>query len=81
MVPGARTAVHRRQSAVLNVTLHGAAGLGPERVTFSDATTAVSKSIGFRYPVARRLGLYAGLDVADSNFDHAFYLTIGSAWR
>lgn len=48
---------------------------------FSDAPTAVTKGAGFRYLIARRLGLYVGLDYADSNYDHAVYIQVGNAWR
>ncbi len=48
---------------------------------FADSPTAVSKGGGFRYLIARRLGLYVGVDYADSNYGHAFYLQVGNAWR
>jgi len=54
--------------------------LGRER-RLNDASTAVSKGLGFRYLVARKLELYAGIDYAKSNYDQAVYLTIGSACR
>ena len=34
------------------------------RVSFDDADRPVSGGLGFRYLIARRLGLYAGIDVA-----------------
>jgi hypothetical protein len=41
-----------------------------------------SGGVGFRYLLARVLGLRAGLDVAgSSDGDHAVYLVMGSAWR
>ncbi len=40
----------------------------------------VSKGIGFRYLIARRLGLQAGLDVAKGPEDTAFYIVVGSGW-
>jgi hemolysin activation/secretion protein len=49
--------------------------------SFSDGTKAASVGAGFRYLMARRLGLYVGLDVAKSNYDHAFYIQVGNAWR
>ena len=49
--------------------------------SFADAPTAVSKGAGFRYLIARRLGLYVGVDFAKSNYDHAFYIQVGNAWR
>ena len=36
--------------------------------------------VGFRYLVARKLGLYAGFDIARGPEEGAFYLTAGSAW-
>jgi hypothetical protein len=51
------------------------------RDTFGEAPSAAAGGVGFRYLLARRLGLYAGLDYAHSNYDHAFYIQIGSAWR
>jgi hypothetical protein len=48
---------------------------------FADAPTAVSKGAGFRYLLARRLGLYAGLDYARSQYDHAIYIQVGNGWR
>jgi hypothetical protein len=51
------------------------------RDNFADAPTAVSKGAGFRYLLARRLGMYVGVDFAKSNYDHAFYIQVGNAWR
>jgi len=34
-----------------------------------------------RYELARRLGLYAGADVAFGPENTAFYLQVGNAWR
>jgi hypothetical protein len=48
---------------------------------FGDAPTAVGKGAGFRYLIARRLGLYVGLDYAKSQYDHAIYIQVGNAWR
>lgn len=51
------------------------------RTSFSEGAGTVSKGVGFRYLLARRLGMYAGVDWAWSTQDHAWYLTVGSAWR
>jgi outer membrane protein assembly factor BamA len=59
----------------------GAARAWGTRDGFGEAPTAVSKGAGFRYLIARRLGLYVGIDVAKSNYDHAFYIQVGNAWR
>jgi Omp85 superfamily domain len=51
------------------------------RDSFGETETVIGKGVGFRYLVARRLGLYAGVDVAQGPEENAIYLTIGSAWR
>ena len=45
-----------------------------------DDETVVSKGIGFRYLMARRFGMRAGIDVAWGPEDVAWYLQIGYAW-
>lgn len=46
-----------------------------------DATqTVVSGGGGFRYELARRYGIHAGVDVAFSRDTAAFYIQVGSAW-
>lgn len=52
-----------------------------DRVSFDDADKPVSGGVGFRYLIARRLGLYAGIDVAKSTVDQAFYIQVGNGWR
>jgi len=49
--------------------------------SFPDGAGAVAKGAGFRYLIARSLGLYMGVDWAWSNVDHAWYIQVGSAWR
>ncbi|HSW26588.1 MAG TPA: BamA/TamA family outer membrane protein [Burkholderiaceae bacterium] len=49
--------------------------------SYSDGADTVARGVGFRYLIARRLGLYLGVDVAKSTQDHAVYLQVGSAWR
>jgi hypothetical protein len=39
-----------------------------------------SRGLGFRYLVARKLGLQVGLDIARGPEDTAFYIQVGSAW-
>ncbi|MBS0320390.1 MAG: BamA/TamA family outer membrane protein [Proteobacteria bacterium] len=51
------------------------------RDTFSQAPTAVASGGGFRYLIASRLGLWVGVDYGHSQYDHAFYLEVGNAWR
>ncbi|WP_298931604.1 BamA/TamA family outer membrane protein [uncultured Ramlibacter sp.] len=48
---------------------------------FGDGTETFSRGVGFRYQLARLLGLWVGLDVAKSTQDHAFYIQVGNAWR
>ena len=57
------------------------AGKAWGRDTFADATTPVSGGAGFRYLIARRLGLYVGMDYAKSSVGDAVYIQVGSAWR
>ena len=49
--------------------------------SFGDAGTVTSGGAGFRYLVARRLGILAGLDIAKSAENTAIYIQAGSAWR
>jgi hypothetical protein len=42
--------------------------------------TVAAGGVGFRYRLARKLGLQAGVDLARGPEDTAIYLTIGSAW-
>jgi outer membrane translocation and assembly module TamA len=48
---------------------------------FSDASTVVSVGTGFRYVIARKLGISMGIDIAHSRDQNAFYIQMGSAWR
>ncbi len=51
------------------------------RVSFGDADNEATKGVGFRYLIARQLGMYMGVDWAWGPDDHAWYLQVGSAWR
>lgn len=42
--------------------------------------TAGAGGLGFRYELARKFGLHAGIDVARGPEDTAVYLQVGSAW-
>jgi hemolysin activation/secretion protein len=48
---------------------------------FDDGDSASAWGGGFRRLVARRLGLYMGIDVAIGPEETAFYIQAGSAWR
>lgn len=64
--------------------LIGFAGAGRawgKRDDFKQADTIVSKGAGFRYLIARQLGLYMGTDFAWGPDDFAFYIQVGNAWR
>ncbi len=45
-----------------------------------ESDTIISKGVGFRYLVARKLGLWSGIDVASGPEDTVFYIQAGSAW-
>ncbi|CAG9216398.1 Outer membrane protein/protective antigen OMA87 [Paraburkholderia tropica] len=49
--------------------------------SFSDAPTAFGFGTGFRYLIARKLGLSMGIDVAHGPGQNAFYIQVGSAWH
>lgn len=48
---------------------------------FGDADSASAYGLGVRRLIARRLGMYVGLDVARGPEETAFYIQAGSAWR
>jgi hypothetical protein len=52
-----------------------------KRVDFSSAETVIAGGVGFRYLIARKLGMYAGLDVARGPEETTVYIQVGSAWR
>jgi hypothetical protein len=58
----------------------GAGRAWGREVDFSDASNEVSKGGGFRYLIARELGVYMGVDVAWGPEDTAFYIQVGNAW-
>jgi len=51
-----------------------------ERNDFSITQNVGSGGLGFRYELARKFGLHAGIDVAHSPGTTAFYIQVGSAW-
>lgn len=59
----------------------GAGRAWGRNASFGDSATEVSKGVGFRYLIARRLGMYTGIDVARGPEDTAFYIQVGNAWR
>ena len=47
---------------------------------FSDSANRWAGGTGFRYLIARILGMYTGMDIARGPEDWAFYIQVGSAW-
>ena len=47
---------------------------------FSDSENRWAGGTGFRYLMARVLGMYTGIDIARGPEDWAFYIQVGSAW-
>ena len=45
-----------------------------------ESDTIISKGVGFRYLIAKKLGLWSGIDVASGPEDTVFYIQAGSAW-
>ena len=48
---------------------------------YGDGETANAWGVGFRRLVARRLGIYMGVDIARGPEETAIYIQAGSAWR
>jgi hypothetical protein len=62
----------------------GFGGLGKAEMDadrLDSGETVYAGGVGFRYLIARRFGLKAGMDFAWSNNDRAFYIQVGTAWR
>jgi hypothetical protein len=52
-----------------------------QNISFSDAQLHSALGVGFRYELARKYGLWGGLDFATSEEEKtALYITVGSAW-
>ena len=65
----------------IGVAFMGAGRAWGTHESFSETNSVVSKGVGFRYLVARRLGLAVGIDVAKGPEKTAYYLQFGNAWR
>ncbi len=64
-------------------SLLGFAGLGRAAINFDrlkDAEDAYNYGLGFRYLIARKLGLMMGLDLARGPEETVGYITVGRAW-
>lgn len=62
------------------VAIAGGGTARTSRASFSDRKNVSSGGIGFRYELARKFGLHAGLDVAFSSETTAVYIQVGNAW-
>ena len=62
------------------VVFGGAGTTRTTRDTFSATQNVGSGGFGFRYELARKFGLHAGIDVAHSPGTTAIYSTVGNAW-
>jgi len=58
----------------------GAGRTFEESGDFSDASSQVSRGVGFRYNVAKKLGMFAGVDVARGPEDTVWYIQVGNVW-
>jgi hypothetical protein len=62
----------------------GFAGVGRAEIDereLDTGSTVAAAGAGFRYLIARRFGLKAGLDAAWSSDDYGVYIQVGTAWR
>ena len=65
-------------------TLLGFAGTGKaveDEASFSDADWQTSRGAGFRYLIARQLGLRTGIDIAKGPEEWTMYLQFGGSWK
>ena len=63
--------------------ISGFTGIGnafPSMGEFEEGKSVTTLGTGFRYLMARKLGMQAGMDFAFSNEDFAFYIVMGTAW-
>lgn len=67
-----------RRFSLVGFAGYGAAWNDLERV--DDVVTVLTGGTGFRYELARKYGIHAGLDVAFGPDHPAIYLQVGSAW-
>jgi hypothetical protein len=58
----------------------GGGGAWNDFENFESTQGVVAGGGGFRYELARRYGIHAGVDVAGSKDTAAFYIQVGSAW-
>jgi hypothetical protein len=76
--------VELRWNAAARWAVIGFVGVGRawgSTTEFGDANTVTAWGAGFRYLIARRLGIYMGVDLAKGPEETAIYIQAGSAWR
>ena len=59
----------------------GAGRTWGRQTSYSEGEDVYTRGMGFRYLLARQLGLWVGIDVAKGPEDTAWYIQVGNAWR
>jgi hypothetical protein len=59
----------------------GAGRVWGRSTSYSETPSVVSKGLGFRYHLARRVGLWVGMDYARGPEGGVGYIQVGNAWR
>ncbi len=62
------------------VAFGGAGRASNHRGSIDDTQTVGGGGFGFRYELARKFGLHAGIDVARAGSTNALYFQVGNAW-
>jgi hypothetical protein len=64
------------------IAIFGGGGMTTDINSFvSDGETVAAGGVGFRYRIARKLGLQLGMDIARGPEETAVYLTVGNSWQ
>lgn len=80
--PGKTYVVRGKRLPFDNTSGFAGSGWTAENISdFGDESAKFAGGGGFRYLIARRLGLRVGLDVAVGPNDTVLYMGIGSAWN
>jgi len=65
----------------VSVLVFGGTGVAADSFSdFDKAPSRATKGVGMRYMMARKLGMHAGIDVAQGPEDTYWYIQVGSAW-
>ena len=62
------------------VAFGGGGATRSNRGGFENSDSIGSGGVGFRYELARKFGLHAGMDIARSRNGTAVYFQVGNAW-